>query len=250
MKERAVLKLKLMFIGSSLTAVLFIGACFAFAQKYQVEDKLPPTSPPTPSATSPTSHQLEDVPLILQNPELNRGCEVTSLSMLLHYHGKEVDKMELAAQIAKEPFKEGNYKGNMHQGFVGDMKTFDRSGIGVYVEPIIDLTKQYVAEDQLIDLTGKNPKDLYEQINQGRPVWVITNAEYKKLTEDQFRTWQTAEGTMKVTYHQHSVIITGYDEQFVYINDPLKEEKNIQVNRTDFEQAWIQMGRQAITIAE
>ncbi|PAQ13138.1 hypothetical protein CD798_16300 [Bacillaceae bacterium SAOS 7] len=245
------MNLKLIFTGASLAAVLFIGACFAFTQKYEVENAAPPTSPPPkPSITSPTSNKIADVPLILQNPELNRGCEVTSLAMLLHYYGKEVDKMELADKVAKEPFKEGSYRGNMHQGFVGDMETFDRSGIGVYVEPIIDLTKQYVVEDQLINLTGKNPEDLYGQINQGRPVWVITNAEYKQLTEDQFETWQTAEGTMKVTYHQHSVIITGYDEQFVYINDPLKEEKNIQVNRTDFEQAWIQMGRQAITIAE
>ncbi|MGM7636651.1 C39 family peptidase [Bacillus sp. Hm123] len=245
------LNLKLMFTGASLAAVLFIGTCFVFVQQHQVENAVSPTSPPPkPAIASPTSNKIADVPLILQNPELNRGCEVTSLAMLLNYHGKEVDKMELADKIAKEPFKEGSYRGNMHQGFVGDMETFDRSGLGVYVEPIIDLTKQYVAEDQLINLTGKNPEDLYEQINQGRPIWVITNAEYKKLAEDQFRTWQTAEGTMKVTYHQHSVIITGYDEQFVYINDPLKKEKNIQVNRLDFEQAWIQMGRQAMTISE
>ncbi|WXB93687.1 C39 family peptidase [Bacillus sp. FJAT-52991] len=245
------MKLKLIVTGACLAAVLFIGACFVFLNNFQANDTAPATNPPSKlSTTSPTSHKIEDVPLILQNPELNRGCEVTSLAMLLNYYGEEVDKMELADKITKEPFKQGNYKGNMHQGFVGDIATFNRSGLGVYVEPIIALTKQYVNEDRLINLTGQTPEDLYAQINKERPVWVIINAEYKKLTEDQFETWPTAEGTMKVTYYQHSAVITGYDEQFVYVNDPLKQEKNIKIHRTDFEQAWIQMGRQAMTITE
>jgi len=82
------------------------------------------------------------------------------------------------------------------------------------------------------------------------PVWVIINSWYKELPEEQFETWQTAEGTIKVTYRQHSAVITGYDENFVYVNDPLKEEKNFKVDRANFEKAWIQMGRQAMTITD
>ncbi len=237
-----------MFTVASLAAVLFIGVCFVFVKGYQVEEAASIDS--LSSTTRSTDRMIEDVPLILQNPELNRGCEVTSLAMLLNYYGEDVDKMELADRIVKEPFEENNYRGNMHQGFVGDIATFDRDGLGVYVEPIIDLAEQYVDEERLINLTGHAPENLYAQINKGRPVWVIINSEFKRLAEGQFETWQTAEGMMKVTYYQHSVVITGYDEQFVYVNDPLKKEKNIKLNRTNFEQAWIQMGKQALTISE
>jgi uncharacterized protein YvpB len=53
---------------------------------------------------------------------------------------------------------------------------------------------------------------------------------------------------MKVTYQQHSVVITAYDEEYVYVNDPLKKDKNRAIDRNDFEKAWIQMGKQAMTI--
>ncbi|WP_232713453.1 C39 family peptidase [Bacillus xiapuensis] len=195
------------------------------------------------------SHQITDVPLISQLPELVRGCEVTSLAMLLNYNGYEVNKMELAQKIKKEPFQQGKFKGNMHQGFVGNMQSLKHDGLGVYVEPIIDLAKQYVNEDQIVNLTGKAPEDLYQAVEKGLPVWVIINARYKELPPDQFETWQTEEGTIKVTYRQHSSVITGFDEEYVYVNDPLKKEKNVRINRKNFEQAWIQMGRQALTFS-
>ncbi|WP_240522230.1 C39 family peptidase [Bacillus thuringiensis] len=32
-------------------------------------------------------------------------------------------------------------------------------------------------------------------------------------------------GERQVTYRQHSVLLTGYTDQYVYINDPLDTEK-------------------------
>ena len=48
---------------------------------------------------------------------------------------------------------------------------------------------------------------------------------------------------MQVTYRQHSVVMTGYDENYVYVNDPLKSETDIALNRADFEAAWILNGK-------
>jgi len=190
-----------------------------------------------------------DVPLIQQMPELARGCEVTSLAMILQYHGINVNKMELAENIAYEPFRENGLMGNMNKGFVGNMETFQESGLGVYVYPIIELAQQYIEMTRIINITGQSTDELYNAIDAGSPVWVITNSLFSHLPEEQFRTWQTAEGSMQVTYRQHSVVITYYNDEYVYINDPLQSEKNIAINRTNFEEAWIQMGRQAFYIS-
>ncbi len=58
-----------------------------------------------------------------------RGCEVTSLAMVLQFSGVKVDKMELASKIHYVPFQSNGLKGNMHKGFIGDMATFDKPGI-------------------------------------------------------------------------------------------------------------------------
>ncbi len=196
-------------------------------------------------------NQYLAVPLIMQEPELMRGCEVTSLAMLLQYMNIDVDKMELSEMIKYVPFRdEKDQNGNMHEGFVGDMETFDNPGLGVYVEPIIELAQKYVSHQRIINLTGKSMRDLYDQIDQGHPVWVINNVNFQVLSSNQFKTWNTKIGEMEVTYQQHSVVITGYDDDFVYINDPLYPEVNRKVNSTDFESSWKQMGSQAMTIKE
>lgn len=169
--------------------------------------------------------------------------------MILQYHGIDADKMELAENITYEPFLENGLRGNMNQGFVGNMETFSKSGLGVYIGPIIDLAQQYVSHRLIVNLTGQSTNTLYEAIDEGSPVWMLTNASFSYLPEEQFLTWQTAEGPMKVTYRQHCVVLTHYDDEYVYVNDPLQPEQNIALNRVNFEQAWIQMGRQAFYIS-
>ncbi|MBD8047846.1 C39 family peptidase [Clostridium sp. N37] len=191
------------------------------------------------------------VPLIMQEPELMRGCEVTSLAMILQYNHINVDKMELSKNINHVPFiDEEGIRGNMHEGFVGDIEDLANDGLGVYVEPIIELAKKYVSSERIVNLTGKNIKDLYDQIDKGHPVWVINNSTFQLLDSDRFETWNTKDGDMQVTYDQHSVVITGYDDKYIYINDPLYSEPNRKLNRIDFEKSWEQMGSQAMTIKE
>ncbi|EJV73708.1 C39 family peptidase [Bacillus cereus] len=189
-----------------------------------------------------------EVPLILQNPELERGCEVTSLAMLLNFNGLSVDKLELAKNIKYVPFQNNGLMGNMDEGFVGDMYDIDMPGLGVHIKPILELAKLYISENCILDLTGSNPENLYKAIDKEHPVWILTNASFRKLPDYEFRTWKTNTGERQVTYRQHSVLLTGYTEQYVYINDPLDTEKNKRIDKKDFEEAWVQLGRQALTI--
>ena len=164
---------------------------------------------------------IENVPFIKQLPELPRGCEVTSLAMLLQYKGVQVDKMQLASEIHRVPFEQDGLRGNPYEGFVGNIYTKAEPGYGVYNKPIFNLAEKYVSE-KVINLTDRDVNDLYKVISSGSPVWVIINTTFKPLAESSFETWNTSSGEVKITYFEHSVVVVGYDQNFVYVNDPLK----------------------------
>jgi uncharacterized protein YvpB len=194
---------------------------------------------------------LLEAPIIWQMPELPRGCEVTSLAMLLMHQGVKVDKLTLASEVRKNPaeYRLDNGKvffGDPNEGFVGNMYTYTEPGLGVYHKPIAELAEKYLP-GKIKDLTGAGFQDIKSHLSDGRPVWVIINTEYKKLDDSFFQTWYTPGGPVKITTKEHSVLITGYDENFVYFNDPLSNEKNKKAPIKDFAESWVQMGRQAIT---
>lgn len=194
---------------------------------------------------------IKDVPLILQKPELDRGCEVTSLAMLLQHAGVDAGKMELAEKIKKvnTPYKKENgvyYYGNPNDGFVGDIYTFDNMGYGVYHGPVAELAEQYLP-GQIVDMTGDTFEDILRKVEKGKPVWIIINADFKALPDSEFRTWNTPSGQVEITWKEHSVVITGFDKENVYFNDPLYNKKNRKMPLENFKAAWEQMGSQAIT---
>ncbi|OTY03536.1 hypothetical protein BK731_18450 [Bacillus thuringiensis serovar muju] len=189
---------------------------------------------------------LSNVPLIQQLPELDRGCEVTSLAMLLQYAGVSVDKMELASEIKKVNFLDNGVRGDPNEGFVGNIYTFSESGYGVYHGPLFQLAKKYLP-NKAIDLTGKSIEEVYKSVKSGKPVVMITNATYTLLDENEFTTWETNSGDVSITYNEHCVVLIGYDKEFVYIRDPLSDSLDVKVPRESFEQAWVQMGSQAIS---
>ena len=191
-----------------------------------------------------------DVPLIMQLPRLARGCEVVSLAMILNHAGIDAYKMDLAREIRKndiEMYQDAYGRmisGHPNDGFVGNIYTLDELGYGVYHRPIHELMVKY-AGNSAIDLTGAEFEDLFYILNQGIPIWVITNSTHTELEDDQFQTWYLPTGESFIaTWRLHSVVITGHDNGIIYVNDPLAGR--ITVTIEDFRSAWIQMGRQAI----
>jgi uncharacterized protein YvpB len=192
-----------------------------------------------------------DVPLILQKPELDRGCEVTSLAMLLQHAGVEIDKMELAKKIKKvtTPYENNNgtyFYGNPNDGFVGDIYTFDNMGYGVYHGPVAELAESYLP-GRIVDMSDQSFQEVLNKVQSGKPVWIIINSEFKKLPKSEFRTWNTPTGEVQITWKEHSVVITGFNKDYIYFNDPLYEKKNRKMPLQEFKAAWEQMGSQAIT---
>ncbi|TDQ37707.1 C39 family peptidase [Aureibacillus halotolerans] len=206
----------------------------------------------TSGEETPAESRIIDVPLVLQNPELPRGCEVTSLAMLLQWRGTPADKLQLAREVQKVPFQtvgaDGrSYRGHMNDGFVGDMYSLTTSGIGVYHKPIVDLAEQY-APNHVIDMTGAGWSAIEAQLAKDRPVWVIVSSTFGPLPASQWQTWQTTSGPVQISYRQHSVVVTGYDENTVYIKDPFGYTS--QTNKHAFIAGWEQFGQQAVTLVK
>jgi len=196
-------------------------------------------------------NRIGGVPLIGQFPELPRGCEVTSLAMLLNFYGVRADKMELADAIRKLPFRtleQGTwYYADPNEGFAGDMYSYANPGLGVYHAPIAELAETY-APGKVIDMTGAEFEEVLYQVSEGRPVWVIITSTYDVVPEREWMTWKTRRGTVKVTYKQHSVVITGFDDRYVYVHDPYLQNTRLDLQK--FRAGWEQIGRQAIIIAD
>ncbi len=188
------------------------------------------------------SYKIPNVPMTYQMPELPRGCEVTSLNMLLNFNGFATDKMTLAEEVKKSPHKYDD----LNNGFVGNMYNYDEHGIGVYVEPIFELAKQYT--NNSVNLTGTDFNNLYYYLDNDMPIWVITTSRYTSLTPSDYYTWTIPNGEkVDVTYKMHSVLVTGYDENYIYVHDPYTGSYK-KANKNNFIHVYNQMGKQSLTI--
>jgi len=127
------------------------------------------------------------------------------------------------------------------------MYNINEPGYGVYHKPIKELAEKFLP-NQVVDLTDSNFSEIEKLISNGTPVWIIINTRYKPLSREEFRVWNTPQGEITITYREHSVIATGYDQKYIYFNDPLTGEKNKKAPKQEFIDAWVQMGKQAIRL--
>ncbi|MCM3124180.1 MULTISPECIES: C39 family peptidase [unclassified Mesobacillus] len=195
--------------------------------------------------------KLMSAPLIKQMPQLPRGCEVTSLAMMLNHAGVKTNKMTLAKQVKKDSTKYRytngkKYFGNPNYGFVGNMYTFSKPGFGVFNKPIAQLANTYMP-GRIVNLSGQSFESVLNYVGAGRPVWVINTSWFSYVPNKYWQTWYTPQGPVRITMKEHSVLITGYDSRYVYFNDPLDGTKNKKRLKKHFIEGWTQYGKQAIS---
>ncbi|MFT8871812.1 MAG: C39 family peptidase [Sporolactobacillus sp.] len=195
----------------------------------------------------PVAKELS-APFVSQLPELPNGCEISSLTMLLQSAGVQVDKMTLASAIPKVPFQSGAIMGNPNDGFVGNMYhgNSDNPGLGVYHGPVAALARTYLG-NRVLDLSGGSWDQVEACIAAGEPVWVITDVDFQPLSPSDWQPWQTQEGVIQVSFMEHSVLVTGYDQNRVYFNNPLLSQPGSSAPKAAFISAWQQFGSQAIS---
>ncbi|MEF3303733.1 C39 family peptidase [Paenibacillus sp. GYB003] len=193
---------------------------------------------------------MMDVPIIVQNPELKYGCEVTSLAMLLQYAGIEVDKMRLADQLPKDEdpvvkSESGDiiHWGNPDHGFVGDI-TGKTMGYAVYAAPLEQLMNRYMP-GRTVNLTDKPFDDILgsfatESLSSSGP-----RGDYK--LPDRWESWRHGIEEIRTPLDLHAVVLVGFDSAPFYVNDPLTGKKSHPVDKQSFLDAWEALGKQALS---
>ncbi|WKA50958.1 C39 family peptidase [Planococcus liqunii] len=192
------------------------------------------------------------VPILLQEPELPTGCEITSLTAMLNYYGEPVTKEEMAKKFLKKVplrIEGGKLIGpDPQDAFTGD----PTSAKGVYVFPqaVVETAEKYATSvnEQFAasDLSGSSSQEIEKYITSGVPVlmWITRELE-PPVTNNGW--W--IEGTMeyhKTFQNQHAVVLTGIDESSVTIMDPLKGK--VVHDKSEFFTSYESLGSYAMTL--
>ena len=96
-------------------------------------------------------------------------------------------------------------------------------------------------------MSGMDFSAVKKKLKEGKPVWVIVGSNFSYIPEEKWETWNTKQGEIKITTKVHSVLVTGYDENRVYFNDPFYNDGNRSAIYDDFVTSWSQFGSQAIS---
>jgi uncharacterized protein YvpB len=190
---------------------------------------------------------IQGVPVLYQYPVLPTGCEATALTMLLNWAGVDVQKTDVAKALPKVPLPyevDGQwFGGNPNRGFVGD--PFEKDSFGVFHAPIAQMLDRYLP-GRAEDLSGGTIEDVFAALDSGRPVivWATIKLKEGRITD----VWRDEDGTeIRWISPQHCMLMIGYDDEYVIINDP-DTGKTEHYPLGLFIERWELLGRQAVTV--
>lgn len=186
------------------------------------------------------------VKTVYQNPQLPNGCEITSATTVLNYLGFNVSKVTMADTFLPKQFPYYNvdpnvaYMGNPHTGqgwycLPGPIVT----AVNSYLSSIGN--SQYVATD----ITGVSIDGLKKYIKNGHPIvfWATVGFSSPRKSHS----FRLPNGEYPYT-GLHCLVLKGYDEESMYIADPLGITSTVSIER--FTSVFQGMGSRAVLIAE
>ena len=202
------------------------------------------TLPTIEIETTTDTHVQINVDPILQYPELPTGCEITCLTMLLNYHGYDIDKVDLVNNYML--YRTADYP----VGFGGS--PFSTMGSLMWPPAMVDIANAFLLDNnderKAQDKTGLTLDLLFNYLKEGIPIAIWVN--------ESFSTYVDYDGN-EVNYNgylyrsywgEHCIILKGYDldKNIVYINNPQTGEETIDLNL--FEEVYTACGRYAVLI--
>ena len=211
----------------------------------------------------PKSKKITNVPLVNQN-KLPTGCETCSATMMLKFYGYSVSETAFADNyLVKRNLTASNgilYGPDPNSAFIGN--PYYSNGFGVYAPAMAKFMNNYFADNKNKHkarlLEGKSLDMLCaEYISNGQPVmvwatinmrgsyktssWIVNYAdENAKYPKGSTYTW---------TANEHCLVLTGYDSEYYYFNDPWTNERT-KYSRSLVETRYAELGKQAIAVVK
>ena len=207
------------------------------------------------STDNPTipKHYISNVPYINQfSSGYPTGCEAVSATMVLRYKGYNVSVKNIVDNIkcgsVKYQDEDGKWYGaNPFEEFVGHPTgRLSAGNYGVFAKPIVSAMSIY-AGSRVKNISGCAEKELFNNIDKGNPVivWCVKNA--GNLQNGVVWNYTNGSGTFQELIGEHCAVLIGYDDTYVYLNDP-SAGQNVKQNKSKFISNWKKLYSQAIII--
>lgn len=209
---------------------------------------------------APAKYQIDGVPFISQNNGYPSGCESISTTMLLNYFNYDISPETFIDGYLHTDYLRESDDGTAVVGpdpytaFIGT--PYDESSLGCYPPVVVDAMNKIFDEtnsgNKAVDTTGMSLDELIDTyIVQDEPVlvwstmylwdafvtdsWIVEGASEESPYKDgDLYEWIA---------NEHCLVLTGYDEDYYYFNDPLYNNATIQYEKTAFEQRFEEIGR-------
>ena len=188
---------------------------------------------------------INNFPTYSQFPNYPNGCETIALYLMLKYYGVNVSPETLVNNLRKGDgvhWENGiRYGGDPEIEFVGDPR--DAHGYGVYQKPIINLASKY--KSGMTDYTGHSLSQVLELVRSGKPVQVWVSINLKNTSVCANWTHKASGKTINWICNLHSVVIVGFNDNYVYVSDPYIGSIK-KYGRTQFQKMYNLFGKRAI----
>jgi uncharacterized protein YvpB len=192
------------------------------------------------------------VKTLMQKPELPNGCEITSLTAVLNYYHFNITKTKMSdVYLPKQPFSWKRHRlfgPDPNLAFSGNPRS--RSGFFTYAPPIVTAANNYfkVVKGKYhgVNLTGNKKEAIIEQLKKGNPVviWITLSLQKPKITYGWYLF--STNKYFAAPVNLHAVVLTGYDENKLFVMDPLRGQ--VTYDKNMFFNSYVSLGSRAMVV--
>ena len=191
------------------------------------------TQPIEKTQVAETTNIQLPVANIYQNPELPQGCEITSLAIVLNYHGYNADKCDLSDNYLP---KWSDLSGDPEYYYLREPRS---DGYYCFAGALMSTINNYNADMgtnvSYKNLSGSSAEALYSEIDNNNPVIVWGTLK-----------WQNPYVLNGLYQNLHCMVLSGYTNDTVTITDPIYGVTTI--SKATFESIWNKMGSRALVV--